>query len=353
MAEEEEVKDIKEVDKPSEIRSRLRQFRVKDHQQDQQDQKQQTEEEEFTKIREEEYDKMSEMGPHCVHQVWIQGLEHFKETQPDFYKFSLTLKEHYHDYYYKLWGEKDALPLIEAYSPELLTAYRAAPNYPSKSDIIRYVVLRRFGGLYVDTDYESFKRCDYLFDDEKIDLCIVAMNLTKNKLLFGNYKYNNAWIFARPGCIYLKYMLDRIAQHPFSEKLYSKFQYTWEITGPKGITDLEKQYQLAKKDNVRVFDHNMIEVGDFSNIEVTFHTRDQVLDQFPFAVGIHRMHGSWIQNATGLKNTFGRFYTWVTSWSDFIHIGLLVVPIILLIVVLTSWRIHKYRQNKKSLLAKR
>lgn len=287
-----------------------------------------------------------------VHQVWIQGLEHFKETQKDFYRFSLLLQEYYPNYEYKLWGEKDFLPLLERFSFALLQAYHLAPSYSAKSDFARWVILYYEGGLYVDTDYEPFKNCEYLFQDEKIDLVIVAMNLTKNKILFGNYRYSTAWIFARPNCIYVSYMLQKMANNPFSKKMYSDFQYAWEITGPKSLTDIEQQYQLSKQPNVRVMDHSMIEVGDFSNLEATMQTREEILDQFPFAVGIHRMSGSWIQNATGLKNTFGRFYAWVTSWSDFIHIGLLVVPLLFLISFLIGWKIYQIRRARKQLAQK-
>jgi len=41
-------------------------------------------------------------------------------------------------------------------------AYCAASNYGEKSDIARYEILYRFGGLYVDTDFESLQPFDLL-----------------------------------------------------------------------------------------------------------------------------------------------------------------------------------------------
>jgi mannosyltransferase OCH1-like enzyme len=41
-------------------------------------------------------------------------------------------------------------------------AYCAASNYGEKSDIVRYEILYRFGGLYVDTDFECLKPFDVL-----------------------------------------------------------------------------------------------------------------------------------------------------------------------------------------------
>lgn len=33
-------------------------------------------------------------------------------------------------------------------------AYSSAKNWGMKSDILRYEILQKFGGVYIDTDYE-------------------------------------------------------------------------------------------------------------------------------------------------------------------------------------------------------
>ncbi len=59
------------------------------------------------------------------------------------------------------------------------------------------------------------------------------------------------------------------------------------------------------------------------------------------------MDGSWIQNSHGLKATCGEFYTWFTSWTDFIGIGLFATILSLLIALICLWAIkRKHRCNK-------
>ncbi len=289
----------------------------------------------------------------CVHQIWIQGAHHFEETQAEFFKFSQYWKEQYPHFEYKLWAKEDFLPIIEAYSPKLLEAYHAAEkaSYSAASDIARYAILHQNdtgceSGLYVDTDYESFKPCEYLFNDEKIKMVLVAMNLSKNKLFWGNTRYSTAWIFAKQQSELLKYVLDRIAHNPYNPAKHTKFQYAWEITGPKGLSDVIEQFGIEKNPEYRILPHSMIEGGaDFSNVAITFMKKEEILQLHPFAVGIHRCAGSWIKDINGIKSTFGMFYAWYNSWSDFISIGLVIVPILIVITLFVIWRVHIRRRK--------
>lgn len=55
-----------------------------------------------------------------------------------------------------LWTEKE----IEEFGLENKEAFDLSTNYGEKSDIARYEIIYRMGGLYVDTDYESIKPMD-------------------------------------------------------------------------------------------------------------------------------------------------------------------------------------------------
>ncbi len=55
-----------------------------------------------------------------------------------------------------LWTDAD----IEKFGLENKAAYDASSNWGEKSDIARYEIVWRHGGLYVDTDYESVKPMD-------------------------------------------------------------------------------------------------------------------------------------------------------------------------------------------------
>jgi mannosyltransferase OCH1-like enzyme len=91
--------------------------------------------------------------PKKIHQIWLgsQLPEKFKYYQS-------TWQLHHPDWEYKLWTDND----IAAFGLENQQAYDNAINYAEKSDIARYEILFRLGGLYVDTDFECLKPFDTL-----------------------------------------------------------------------------------------------------------------------------------------------------------------------------------------------
>ena len=59
-----------------------------------------------------------------------------------------------------LWTDDEVAPLLDSLRNE--NAYLAAPNYGQKADILRYALLQRHGGIYVDVDMECVRSLDGL-----------------------------------------------------------------------------------------------------------------------------------------------------------------------------------------------
>lgn len=86
--------------------------------------------------------------PKKIHQIWL-GSEF-----PEKYRFwADTWKRLNPDYEYKLWTDKD-VPGLHLPNEEL---YNSISNYGIRSDILRYHILNKFGGIYADTDFECLK----------------------------------------------------------------------------------------------------------------------------------------------------------------------------------------------------
>lgn len=91
--------------------------------------------------------------PKKIHQIWLGS------PLPEKFKYFTQTWQHYHpDWEYILWTDADIakLNLVNQKS------YDAAINYAERSDIARYEILYRFGGLYVDTDFECIQPFDIL-----------------------------------------------------------------------------------------------------------------------------------------------------------------------------------------------
>lgn len=91
--------------------------------------------------------------PKKIHQIWIGG-----ELPEQYRRFTQTWMIKNPDWEYRLWTDKDA----EEFGMEKYDMFRRCRNNGQKSDIFRYEILRRYGGLYIDTDFECLKSFDDL-----------------------------------------------------------------------------------------------------------------------------------------------------------------------------------------------
>ena len=86
-----------------------------------------------------------------IHQIWIQGESFLPEIERKYAKMwkDLSIKG---GYTYKIWSEQDYYPLI--IENDLEKEYHSLINMTQKSDIARWVILKKYGGLYADVDVE-------------------------------------------------------------------------------------------------------------------------------------------------------------------------------------------------------
>lgn len=89
--------------------------------------------------------------PKIIHQIWL-GSPLPEEFEP----YQQTWKQMHPDWEYKLWTDQD----VQKMNLDNQDLYDAAINYGQKSDILRYELLYRYGGVYVDVDYECLKQLD-------------------------------------------------------------------------------------------------------------------------------------------------------------------------------------------------
>ena len=86
--------------------------------------------------------------PKIIHQIWLGG------ELPDKYKFYInTLKTINPDWEYRLWSDSD----VSGFKLKNISLFDNISNLGSKSDIFRYEILQRFGGIYLDIDFYGVK----------------------------------------------------------------------------------------------------------------------------------------------------------------------------------------------------
>lgn len=92
--------------------------------------------------------------PKIIHQIWV-GPHPFPEHCK---AFQQTWIKYHPGWIYILWTNE----LVEQFGLKNKAQYDATVNYGEKADIARYEILNKFGGLYIDTDFECLRSFDVL-----------------------------------------------------------------------------------------------------------------------------------------------------------------------------------------------
>ena len=101
-------------------------------------------------------DKQTTVGiPKILHQIWLGP-----KMPNKFVRQTESWKVHHPEWDYRLWTEQD----LDEIDSKYLNLINGTECYGQKSDILRIAILQKFGGLYVDVDYDCFRACDKLND---------------------------------------------------------------------------------------------------------------------------------------------------------------------------------------------
>lgn len=154
--------------------------------------------------------------PKVIHQIWLG-----KNPIPKNYQYyASTWKKFHPTWEYKLWTEKDIVN--ENFGS--MDLYYLAGSYQERADIIRYEILKKYGGVYVDTDIECLSSYDEL--NHKYDFFAGMESPVINKFVVS---IPNSLIGSIPG-------------HPVIEKTIEDLRKNWYVAEKK----FEKKYSLSR-----------------------------------------------------------------------------------------------------------
>jgi hypothetical protein len=91
--------------------------------------------------------------PKVIHQIWLGSPLPRKLA-----RYAATWRKHHPDWEVKLWTDQEVAD-FDFSSREL---YESSTCWGQKSDLLRIEILNRFGGVYVDLDYECYQPVDDL-----------------------------------------------------------------------------------------------------------------------------------------------------------------------------------------------
>ncbi len=228
------------------------------------------------------------MIPKIIHQVW-EGREN---SLPEFYtQLSETWKEHHRSWQYELWNSDRMDALVEEHFPGFAETYFGYRYPVQRWDAIRYLILFKMGGMYVDCDYECLESFDNSIAEQRT--CFFAMEPDEHRRAFGkNICFNNALMATSPGHPFFACIIEHLSAIPFP---YSgdKFHDVLASTGPLMLTSLYEKYNGS---DVRILPAD--QVSPWSKREVRNFVagtadEEQLEKKLEKAIAIHYFSGGW------------------------------------------------------------
>lgn len=195
--------------------------------------------------------------PKTIHQVWIgDGL-------PPYYKrFRNSWRESHPEWDYILWTGWEGLDLRNERAIESAHLYTQKNSVGQFiSDVMRYEILERFGGVYVDCDFECLKPLDELLTDVA---CFAAWE--QQDVWIGN-----AILGAVPGAPFLQRLIEML---PWSIES-NRGKRPNISTGPQFLTAQYREHQ-----ELTVFDQSMFYPASWREFQ-------RSTEDFPDAVAVH------------------------------------------------------------------
>ena len=144
-------------------------------------------------------------------------------------------------YQYKMWNLKQCVDLIKKYYPQYLDLWNDFNLPIQRADFIRYCILHKYGGIYIDCDIHPLRSLDDLF---KKDYFFVTWHDDKNKLPY------NAVMGSKPKQkIFLEICEE--SKTSFYEKSKQKIYQSWKGRFVFQTTGHRMLERVLKKNNMK------------------------------------------------------------------------------------------------------
>ena len=103
------------------------------------------------------------MIPRIIHQTWKTN-----EIPERWRSWQQSWRDRHPDYAYRYWTDADNREFMALHYPDYLDVYDGHKLGVHRADMVRYFILRHFGGIYADMDFEALKPLDPLLEGKSL-----------------------------------------------------------------------------------------------------------------------------------------------------------------------------------------
>lgn len=162
--------------------------------------------------------------PKIIHQTWKSA-----EVPAQWKAYQQKVKEFHPEWEYRLWTDAEIDDFVKTEFPDFYPVFSGLPKHIMRVDVIRYLIMYKIGGLYLDLDYEFIK---------PFDLTQYSLVLPRNRSLASGDPFDgigNCIFASEPKHIFWKDVIDDLQKHP---PQISHYIDVLDTTGPAYLTKI-------------------------------------------------------------------------------------------------------------------
>jgi mannosyltransferase OCH1-like enzyme len=221
------------------------------------------------------------MIPKLIHQTW--KTDDIPKKHRPFVNKVKTLNP---EWSYKLWTDRDNDEFVKSEFPEFHRVFTGFSKNIMRADVIRYLIMYKIGGVYLDLDYEVLK--PFNFENKNIVLPLwLSVKDGDPADILGNF-----FLASVPGH---RYWLDAINELKNNPPIVTDYTQVLEATGPIFVTRIYNSNRYQDIDVPEKIIYNPIHHPN------TIGYGKQYIEKIKnngVSLGIHYTWGSWIERLT-------------------------------------------------------
>ena len=184
-----------------------------------------------------------------IHQVWF-GIIPNKKKAAKTYTFLKPYRDSWitknPKWFYMSWNLEKCDKLLKEHYPHHLDMYKKYPYHIQRCDAIRYFILHRYGGLYVDMDYFCNKPWNEVLEKYHNDIYIVE---TPNNTGLDDIHVSNSLMYSKKGHIFWNTLFIELENKKTQPCYYSKHIEIMFTAGPGILNRIFNMYKVRYKLN--------------------------------------------------------------------------------------------------------
>jgi mannosyltransferase OCH1-like enzyme len=168
------------------------------------------------------------MIPKIIHQTWKT-----REIPEQWQNAVRACKATHPDYEYILWTDETMEEFVKTEYPAFFQTYTGYKYDIQRCDAFRYLVLYKYGGVYLDLDTVCKKKLDGFLN---YDLVLVkSSNIS--------FWYTNSFFMVMPQHPFMKFCIEQLPHYAQSFVFLGKHNHIYNSTGPLFLTKIIAKYK--------------------------------------------------------------------------------------------------------------